>query len=42
MFHVNAYSAASEIIPIQKINSYERLLNSDVQYRFTINIESLE
>ena len=31
-----------ELIPIQKINeAYERVLKSDVKYRFVINMESL-
>ena len=31
-----------EIIPIQKINeAYERMLKSDVRYRFVIDIASL-
>ncbi len=32
-----------EIIPIQKINeAYERLLKSDVKYRFVIDMKSLK
>ena len=32
-----------EIIPIQKINeAYERLLKSDVKYRFVIDMSSLK
>ena len=32
-----------EIIPIQKINeAYERMLKSDVKYRFVIDMESLK
>jgi uncharacterized zinc-type alcohol dehydrogenase-like protein len=32
-----------EIIPIQKINeAYERLLKSDVKYRFVIDMASLK
>jgi uncharacterized zinc-type alcohol dehydrogenase-like protein len=32
-----------EIIPIQKINeAYERMLKSDVKYRFTIDMASLK
>ena len=32
-----------ETIPIQKINeAYERMLKSDVKYRFVINMESLK
>ncbi|NBT96981.1 MAG: NAD(P)-dependent alcohol dehydrogenase, partial [Methylocystaceae bacterium] len=32
-----------ELIPIQKINeAYERMLNSDVKYRFVIDMASLE
>jgi uncharacterized zinc-type alcohol dehydrogenase-like protein len=32
-----------EIIPIQKVNeAYERVLNSDVRYRFVIDMESLK
>jgi uncharacterized zinc-type alcohol dehydrogenase-like protein len=36
-------SADIEIIPIEKINeAYERLLKSDVRYRFVIDIASLK
>ena len=36
-------TADVEIIPIQKVNeAYERLLKSDVKYRFAINMESLK
>ena len=32
-----------EIIPIQKVNeAYERLLKSDVKYRFSIDMASLK
>ena len=32
-----------EVIPIQRINeAYERLLRSDVKYRFVIDLASLE
>lgn len=32
-----------EVIPIQKINeAYERVLNSDVHYRFVIDMASME
>jgi alcohol dehydrogenase (NADP+) len=32
-----------EIIPIQKINeAYERMLKSDVKYRFVIDLASLD
>jgi uncharacterized zinc-type alcohol dehydrogenase-like protein len=32
-----------ELIPIQKVNeAYKRVLNSDVRYRFVIDIKSLE
>jgi alcohol dehydrogenase (NADP+) len=32
-----------EIIPIQKINeAYERMLKSDVKYRFVIDMKSLD
>ncbi len=32
-----------EVIPIQKINeAYERLLKSDVKYRFVIDMSSLK
>ena len=32
-----------EVIPIQKINeAYERLLRSDVKYRFSIDMASLD
>ena len=31
-----------ELIPIQKVNeAYERILNSDVRYRFVIDLKSL-
>ncbi len=36
-------TADVEIIPIQKINeAYERMLKSDVKYRFTIDMASLK
>jgi uncharacterized zinc-type alcohol dehydrogenase-like protein len=36
-------AAEVEIIPIQKINeAYERLLKSDVKYRFSIDMASLK
>jgi uncharacterized zinc-type alcohol dehydrogenase-like protein len=36
-------TADVEVIPIQKINeAYERLLKSDVKYRFSIDMASLE
>ena len=36
-------TADVEIIPIQKINeAYERLLSSNVKYRFSIDMASLE
>jgi uncharacterized zinc-type alcohol dehydrogenase-like protein len=36
-------TADVEIIPIQKVNeAYERLLNSDVKYRFSIDMASLK
>ncbi len=32
-----------EVVPIQKVNeAYERMLNSDVKYRFSIDIASLK
>ncbi|MFO0848002.1 MAG: hypothetical protein U0871_05505 [Gemmataceae bacterium] len=32
-----------EVIPIQKVNeAYERMLRSDVKYRFTIDMASLK
>ena len=35
-------TADVEVIPIQKVNeAYERLLKSDVKYRFSIDMESL-
>ena len=35
-------TADVEVIPIQKVNeSYERLLRSDVKYRFAIDMASL-
>jgi uncharacterized zinc-type alcohol dehydrogenase-like protein len=53
-YKAKAYSAASEtanitsppdveVIPIQKVNeAYERLLKSDVKYRFSIDMASLK
>ncbi|MDO9168285.1 MAG: NAD(P)-dependent alcohol dehydrogenase [Methylobacter sp.] len=39
----NAITADIEIIPIQQINeAYERVLNSDVKYRFVIDLASLK
>jgi uncharacterized zinc-type alcohol dehydrogenase-like protein len=36
-------TADVEIIPIQKVNeAYERLLKSDVKYRFSIDMTSLK
>ncbi len=36
-------TADVEVIPIQKVNeAYERLLKSDVKYRFSIDMESLK
>jgi len=36
-------SRAAKTIPIQKINeAYDRLLKSDVKYRFCINMASLK
>lgn len=36
-------TADVEVIPIQKINeAYERLLRSDVKYRFSIDMASLK
>ncbi len=36
-------SSLIEIIPIQKINeAYERMLRSDVKYRFVIDMASLK
>ena len=36
-------TADVEVIPIQKVNeAYERLLKSDVKYRFTIDMASLK
>jgi uncharacterized zinc-type alcohol dehydrogenase-like protein len=36
-------TADVEVIPIQKVNeAYERLLRSDVKYRFTIDMASLK
>jgi alcohol dehydrogenase (NADP+) len=43
MYNTRAYSADVGVIPIQKINeAYERLLKSDVKYRFAIDMASLE
>ena len=42
---VTILSAAAdvEVIPIQKVNeAYERLLRSDVKYRFSIDMASLK
>ena len=39
----HAITADVEVIPIQKINeAYERMLRSDVKYRFSIDMASLE
>src|SRR4030095_1832661 len=38
----NNITADVEVIPIQKVNeAYERLLKSDVKYRFSIDMDSL-
>jgi uncharacterized zinc-type alcohol dehydrogenase-like protein len=38
----NKLAADVEVIPIQKINeAYERMLKSDVKYRFSIDMSSL-
>ena len=37
------FTADVEVIPIQKVNeAYERLLKSDVKYRFSIDMASLK
>ena len=39
----NNITADVEVIPIQKVNeAYERLLKSDVKYRFSIDMASLK
>ena len=39
----NNITADVEVIPIQKINeAYERMVKSDVKYRFTIDMASLK
>lgn len=41
----NKFNIASdiELIPIQKVNeAYPRVVNSDVRYRFVIDIKSLD
>src|SRR3989449_4498354 len=39
----NNIASEIELIPIQKVNeAYKRVLNSDVRYRFVIDIKSLE
>ena len=39
----HAITADMELIPIQKINeAYDRLLKSDVKYRFVIDMASLK
>jgi len=39
----NGIASEIELIPIQKVNeAYKRVLNSDVRYRFVIDIKSLE
>ncbi|MDE1838557.1 MAG: NAD(P)-dependent alcohol dehydrogenase [Thaumarchaeota archaeon] len=39
----NNIASEIELIPIQKVNeAYKRILNSDVRYRFVIDIKSLE
>jgi uncharacterized zinc-type alcohol dehydrogenase-like protein len=39
----HALTADVEVIPIQKINeAYERMLRSDVKYRFSIDMRSLK
>ena len=39
----NGITSEIELIPIQKVNeAYKRVLNSDVRYRFVIDIKSLE
>ena len=36
-------AADVEVIPIQRVNeAYERLVKSDVKYRFSIDMESLK
>ena len=43
MFHLALELCGLEIIPIQKINeAYERMLKSDVKYRFVIDMKSLD
>ena len=39
----NSITSEIELIPIQRVNeAYKRVLNSDVRYRFVIDINSLE
>ena len=39
----NGITADVEVIPIQEVNkAYERMLNSDVKYRFSIDMASLK
>jgi alcohol dehydrogenase (NADP+) len=41
-FVVNTTSVVVECIPIKKVNeTYERVVNSDVRYRFVIDNKSL-
>ena len=43
MLDFNNITADVEVIPIQKVNeAYERLLKSDVKYRFSIDMASLK
>jgi uncharacterized zinc-type alcohol dehydrogenase-like protein len=40
---MNNIACDIELIPIQKVNeAYERVVNSDVRYRFVIDMNSLE
>ncbi len=39
----HAITADVEVIPMQKVNeAYERMLRSDVKYRFSIDMSSLK
>ena len=43
MGSVTHITADVEVIPVQKVNeAYERLLKSDVKYRFAIDMASLK
>lgn len=43
LYFCDTHSITADVIPIQKVNeAYDRLLKSDVKYRFSIDMASLK